>query len=369
MPYRGSIGVLDCGNIGLGDCLTALAVFRHLRLVESRLFSPECTLIVPDALGPLAAHLLGAADVKVRSRSDPRQPARGGQLILRAPKTLGELAASGLGRVIYLNWAEAHALAVSGPGAARGGPLKRLRFGLLELCQFKTIDWHATAPSYIGFRLLFPLFTRSSHTLTWHVVKMKASLPAIRASLRSYSLGLEAGGEGASPREPVGRVVIFPAAASFNAMPPELCRVLAQRFGDQVRFALHDKDPWLGQYQATLRNVVIVRTVEDTLGVLSRNYPVCVDGFVSHLVQLVKDEALILYTREPKERLTHPGAYPDILEAHPDCAPCSYTLRAQKTLCPADRPHCIAFDEMRDRLIAAIEAIVAAPARGPSSAV
>lgn len=357
--WYGPIGRVDLGNLGLGDCVTALAVLRHLRLVEPSVLSPECVIVLPDALRPLGAHLVESPGVKVVSRGESAGMAVAGrQLILRPPKTLRELVQWCAGRAIYLNWSEGHGLAVSHSGRARsGGLLRQVRFSILELCQFKTINWRTTAPAYIGFRLMFPLVARSSQTLTWHVLKIKSSLPPIRGSVAAYYHSWEERHPSDPLRGIAGKVVVFPGAASFNAMSPELCEALKERFGDRIAFALHQDDPWLSAYRTALREVIIVRTVEDTLGLLIRNHPVCVDGFVSHLVQLVKDDALIIYTREPRERLTHPGAYPRILEAHPDCSPCAYTLRARNELCPAGRPHCVAFDQMRDRLIAAIEAI------------
>ena len=88
--------------------------------------------------------------------------------------------------------------------------------------------------------------------------------------------------------------------------------------------------------------------MEESLVLMSTNYPILVDGFTSHLAQLLSDRATLVYASNFRERSLHPGACPRILQLHPNCAPCAYRQRAGSSGCLAGFSYCVAFNRISE---------------------
>lgn len=352
------IALIDLGGIGLGDCVACVLTLCHLRQEEAHQFADGCVVRVPPSLLGPARLLLESRGLRVRAAGSGDAVGTGLKVFPRAPRGLLELIRQLLGRAVYLNWDEGYRLAVAwDAGHAHAGILKRLRFAYLELTQFKTTAPRTSAPLYVGFRILFPLLARSRRTIAAHMIRVTRTLAAVRGEMARYCADLGR----TDPRLPAtsGKVVVFAGAASFNAIPIFVCEKLQKRFPGQVVFAFHETDLSAAEAVRVLQNVTMLRTVEDTLLLICRNYAVCVDSFVSHLVQTITDDALIIYTRELSARFTHPGARPALLEIYPECAPCPYKIRTRNALCPAGHPYCIAFDSLYPLLEAKISQALA----------
>ena len=148
------------------------------------------------------------------------------------------------------------------------------------------------------------------------------------------------------PQHYNGKIVLFPGAESFNAIPVDLCKAIEERFGSLVMFVLHKSDRAAQEAGEKLRNVFFVDNIDDTLLLIARNYPIAVDSFVSHLIQLITDEATIIFSREVRERFVHPGARPRTIEMTPECAPCEYVSMRKSAVCPIGRTTCVAFESL-----------------------
>jgi len=257
-------------------------------------------------------------------------------------------------RDVYLNWADSHTLAVTGSfEQTNTNTVRKLRHVLLEFAQFKTYSWKSEFPHFIGMRLLFPMLFDTGIPMTKHVMSIKKTFPEVRRRARQYCDRLSQN-QASEPGAVSGRVIVFPGAGSFNAIPPPACAQLNEALGGTLLFAVHESDPWMPGYRSALRNLIYLKSVDDTLKLIADNFSVCVDGFTSHLAQVLTDRCLLIYTREPRERLAHLGARPRFVEAHPSCSPCSYKLRSAHSTCPVGEEYCVAFDQFHGELVAEI---------------
>lgn len=100
------------------------------------------------------------------------------------------------------------------------------------------------------------------------------------------------------------------------------------------------------KYVAQGLEIGALESVDEILAsVLQAKVIVTADSFVSHVAQFLRDDFLLILSRDFRENVVHPGAYPRIVAKHPDCALCEYHSREFHEKCPAGSPHCIAFDE------------------------
>lgn len=344
-------GLIDFRGLGLGDCVAGLLVLAHLCDFDSDLDLNTCVVIVPRSLLGISEALLGRYGLEVRVDETSKSSAAGRRrLVLRPPKSLREAVQDVLGGDRYLNWAEFCEMEASWREQwETRSPVRKLRFRILQATQFEFASPKTSAPVYIGFRLLSPIIRQSKFTLTTHIFHSKRTFPKIRNNIKNYINSFAAAV--LHDRELTCRKLVFPGSESFGAMPISMCVKLQERFGSALAFVLHESDFALPEARKVLRQLSVVSSVEETLYLLTRNYAISVDSFVSHLIQLTNDEAIILFGRELKERFVHPGARPRVLEAYPECAPCVHRSKRKYSTCPAGRSECVAFETLYRMLI------------------
>ena len=68
------------------------------------------------------------------------------------------------------------------------------------------------------------------------------------------------------------------------------------------------------------------------------------DSFTSHIAQLLRDDFVIVLSRDFKENIIHPGCNARVLANHPPCAPCNYQERTDFKHCVAGYEFCAAFE-------------------------
>ncbi len=342
---------IDFTGLGLGDCVAGMLVLAHLCEFDLDLELPYCTVIVPKALVGVGSALFQTYGLKIRNCLEAGTSlASRRRLILRPPSSVKEITTEMTGSRTHLNWAEFCELESSWTELwSTWSAARKLRFRLLQAIQYGFASPKTGGPVYIGFRLLFPLIRQSKFTLTAHVFHSKRTFSSIRRNVNAY-ISANSGGT-CQTRGRNYRKLIFPGSESFGAMPISVCMKLQEKFGDSVAFVLHESDISLPHARRVLRQLIVVSTVEETLCLISNNSTISVDSFVSHLIQMTNDDAVILFGRELKERFVHPGAHPRILEAFPECAPCIHRSKRMHALCPANRSECIAFDSLYTMLI------------------
>ena len=346
----------DFRHIGFGDCISGLVVAAYIAVSERELLSMHPKVLVPEALREVAQAIMAGTVISVevdeRERIGSfRRVDEGRTLMPRAPRNARELLKSIWGRETFLNWAEGCQLEVAGAKLwSTWGIARRARFILLQMAQFRGGDPRYAAPIYVGFRLLFPVLAMSSRTLTQHVFWTRATFSELRAKIRKYASSVDLQSSTAT-QFCKGKVIVFPGAESFNALPIDLCKEVEARFGSAVVFVLHRCDRAAQEAQLKLRNVVFVENIWETLALISRNFPIAVDSLVSHLIQLTTDDATIIFSRELRERFVHPGARPRTIDLTPECAPCAYTSLRKSTVCPVGRTTCVAFEGLYSELV------------------
>jgi hypothetical protein len=57
----------------------------------------------------------------------------------------------------------------------------------------------------------------------------------------------------------------------------------------------------------------------------------------------MRDDFVLVLSRDLREGIVHPGANPTVIANHPACAPCNYQERYHFDRCVAGYPYCIAF--------------------------
>jgi ADP-heptose:LPS heptosyltransferase len=105
-------------------------------------------------------------------------------------------------------------------------------------------------------------------------------------------------------------------------------------------------DPWIEEYRAAGIEPRALDSVGDLYTTIATARRVLTtDSFASHVAQALRDDFVLVLTRDLGENVVHPGASPSLLVRHPACAPCGYLARTDSRSCLAGHANCLAFDD------------------------
>jgi ADP-heptose:LPS heptosyltransferase len=106
--------------------------------------------------------------------------------------------------------------------------------------------------------------------------------------------------------------------------------------------------PWFVEYENGGVTPTSLASINDTLRLIRySNRLLTTDSFTSHNAQLLRDDFVLVLSRDLKESILHPGANPRVVANHPACAPCNYQERQDFDRCVAGYRYCIAFENER----------------------
>ena len=336
---------IDFAHIGLGDNLMAWVGLHTLLCNDFAIIAPGCKLYVPNGLARLATHIFSPYGLQVVGVAPHTVvPHVSPVFSPLPPESATEWYKTYIGVDWRMNCFEALDAQKTIPRlhSANDGRT-RFRLGLSERLLYGRRGWQAATADYIGYRMWLPVAQKLGVLPLIFLSMMKRSLAALRAEVSRYVDQL-----GAAPDDALD-LAVFPAGKSFQAIPPTACKILQEKLPiDRTHFYIQSDDPWLMQYYAagiSPRNLGSIDALFQTIK--SARRVLTTDSFTSHVAQLLRDDFVLVLSRDFRENIVHPGANPMIVANHPPCAPCNYHPRAEAGECLAQRPTCAAFDSRR----------------------
>lgn len=341
---------IDLSWIGLGDNLMAWIGLYALASRKVPFMHENCIIYVPKSLYELATFVFDGLELniqgvephsKIKSRSPVFSP------LPPLEKNIAQWIKNFIGSDWRINCFEAIDLQKSIPRQGFTNTKRtRLRLNLSEIIIHRNWGWKNSSPGYIGYRLWLPIARKFNISPVVFLAMIKSDISPIRDRVQAW-VDKSAEPSGISDTASGDRTIaIFPAGKSFQAFPAEACKDLESEFkNEQANFYVHADDPWIRKMYASGINIIETPSIISLFKIIrSAKSVITTDSFTSHIAQLLRDDFVLVLTRDFKENILHPGANPIIVANHPKCAPCNYHPRMEDSKCVAKFSHCIAFD-------------------------
>jgi hypothetical protein len=333
---------VDLSRVGLGDNMMLWSGLYALLDSQRPVCAPDCVIYVPAELRTICAHLFSRFGIQVTAGQPPQQT--GPLFSPLPPENVVEACMTYLGTDWRMNWVEA--LDRQKTFARLGSNdtfKKRVRLRISERVLYKRADWREARPEYIGYRVWYPLARKLGVSPEQFMSDMKRSLAPMRQAMSEYVDNVQTNIRPAD----IPDTAIFPAGKSFQSMPPETCAAIKNAPHEgEIKFYIQNNDPWIGKFTAAGITPENLDTIDALFKVIkSTRHVVSTDSFSSHIAQFMRDDFVLVLSRDLRENIVHPGANPHIVANHPGCAPCNYHARTDLSTCLAGYSHCIAFDK------------------------
>lgn len=352
IPER-RLRTIDLSNVGLGDNLMIWAGLFTLLDMGVDVCAPACAIHVQPILAELAERLFGRFGLEVR-RGAPHEPV-GPIYSPLPPENWREWRDTYIGRDWRMNWVEALDRQKTFP--RDGADLtfaKRVRLRVSEYVLFRRDSWVQATPSYIGYRVWLPLAVHHKVYPLQFMTQMKRSLGAVRHIFGDYV-------DNATPeadREAFRHRAAFPAGKSFQTIPPNVLAQVNARLGaDTFACYVQNDSAWHSDFEKGGLEPQHIGDLMDTFRLVRyADSLLTTDSFTSHLAQFMRDDFVLVLSRDMRENIVHPGANPVIVAHHPACAPCNYQERYHFDTCVAGYKYCLAFNNAAfvDEIAAAV---------------
>lgn len=222
--------------------------------------------------------------------------------------------------------------------------------------------WQTATPSYIGFRVWWPIALKLGVYPVVFYSMVSRSLGNIREKLHDYideqiALDEKAG------KKPFRGNAAFPTGNSYQTIDPQTYQHIMSAVGEDVFSCFVQNDsPWQKDFLAAGIRTEHIPAIEDTLKIIrSAKHVVTCCSFTSHVAQFLRDDFILIMFKDFPENNVNPGANPKVLTYNPACAPCNYLPRGQFKTCPAGFSHCTALEntQFRDKIVKEIKAMIA----------
>ncbi|GAN97453.1 hypothetical protein Geu3261_0185_005 [Komagataeibacter europaeus NBRC 3261] len=336
---------IDFAHIGLGDNLMAWTGLHALLLNKVPVVDKNCILYVPTPLVGLAKFIFSQFNLRVEGVAPHTNIDAISPLFSPLPPhgpSMMEWYKTFVGIDWKMNCFEALDLQKTIPRLHfKNTPKTRLRLNLSEHLLHKNKGWQNAQAGYIGYRLWLPVARKLGFMPLPFLVMIKNALGPMREKVRAYVDSCIPPGTYTAPD-----MAIFPAGKSFQAFPPKICAKLKTQLAPQEpEFYIQANDPWMVGYRAAGIEPCNLKSIEELFWIIKSAHRVLTtDSFSSHVAQFLRDDFILVLTRDFRENIVHPAATPLIVSNHPTCAPCNYHSRDDSHQCLAGYTHCIAFD-------------------------
>ena len=332
--------MIDLSHVGLGDNILIWTGLFTLLNNDVPLCAPGCLLHVQPILAELASQLFARFGLVVQRGRPTKQISPTYSPL--PPSNRKEWWGAFIGRDWRMNWVEALDLQKSFP--RQGSDLSffaRVRLLISERLLYHRSSWTEATPSYVGYRVWLPLALKHGIYPIVFMSQLKRSLADMRRLVGGYV-------DEITPEMDRSRYAgnaAFPTGKSFQTIPPKVYAKINDNLGgDFFTCYVQNDSPWWPDYEV---NSVVAKSLDDlkdTLRILKySNNLLTTDSFTSHVAQLMRDDFVLVLSRDLREGIVHPGANPTVIANHPACAPCNYQERYHFDRCVAGYPYCIAF--------------------------
>lgn len=336
-----ALRMIDLSGVGLGDNLMIWAGLYTLLENRVPLCAPGCTIHVPPILADLCSRIFSPFGLIVQ-RGRPHKQVSPIYSPL-APTTLKEWWNTYLGRDWRMNWVEAVDRQKTFPRqGADNSWHARVRLHISERLLYRRRNWAEAAPSYIGFRVWQPIAAKYGIYPTTFLSQMKQSLDGIRRIISDYVDEITPEAD----RVRYSGNAAFPSGKSFQTIPPSVVKKINSNVGDgYFNIYVQNDSAWIGEFEKLDVKTKSLQNINETFRVIRyAKKVISTDSFTSHIAQFMRDDFVLVLSRDMQESVVHPGANPQILANHPACSPCNYQERDDFDHCVAGYEYCIAFN-------------------------
>lgn len=334
--------MIDLSHVGLGDNIMIWTGLFTLLSNGVPVCAPGCVMHVQPILADLASRLFAPFGITIQRGRPQRQLSP--IYTPLPPNGIKEWWHAYLGRDWRMNWVEALDEQKTFPRNGSDRSFKaRVRLAVSERLLYRRNSWAEATPSYIGYRVWLPVALKHGVYPLVFLSQIKRSLAEMRLILSDYVDDFTPVNE----RHKYERNAAFPTGKSFQTIAPAAYAEVDKQLGGDFFTCYIQKDsPWYPEYENGGVQPQSLSDIKDTFRIIkySKNL-LTTDSFTSHVAQLLRDDFVLVLSRDMKESILHPGATPRIVSNHPACAPCNYQERQDFRYCVAGYAHCIAFDD------------------------
>jgi glycosyltransferase involved in cell wall biosynthesis len=332
---------IDLSDVGLGDNIMIWTGLFTLLSNGTDVCAPECTLHVPGILVDLANELFARFGLKVvRGRPDQEVSPIYTPL---PPSNYTQWWSTYLGIDWRMNWVEALDLQKTFPrhGADRSFH-NRVRLHLSERILYRRHHWVQATPGYIGYRVWAPIALSHGIVPLRFFAQLKRSLADMRTIVAAYVDAMTPTGDRAN----YAGNAAFPAGKSFQTISPTAyAQVDAELGGDFFTCYVQNDSAWKDTFDENGIKIKNIPNMFETFRIIKYSGKLLTtDSFTSHIAQLLRDDFVIVLSRDFKENIIHPGCNARVLANHPPGAPCNYQERTDFKHCVAGYEFCAAFE-------------------------
>lgn len=333
--------MIDLSHVGLGDNLMIWTGLFTLLDNGVPLCAPGCVIHVQPILAELASRFFARFGLVVqRGRPETQLSPIYSPL---PPASSKEWWGAYIGRDWRMNWVEALDQQKTFP--RNGADLSfaaRMRLSISERLLYRRNGWAEATPGYIGYRVWLPLALNHGIYPIVFLSQLKRSLATMRQVVSEYVDEITP----ASDRDRYAGNAAFPSGKSFQTIPPQTFNDIDQALGGGFFTCYVQSDsPWRHDYECAAIVTESLSDIRDTFRIIKYSKSLLTtDSFTSHLAQLLRDDFVLVLSRDMQESILHPGANPKIMANHPACAPCNYQERYHFDRCVAGYKYCIAFE-------------------------
>ena len=350
--------MIDLSRVGLGDNLMIWTGLFALLENGVPICAPGCVLQVQPILGDLATRLFARFGLLIQLGHPVKQLSP--IYTPLPPGNIREWWSTYVGRDWRMNWVEALDQQKTFPREGQDLSFSaRMRLALSERFIYRRHGWAQATPGYVGYRVWLPLARAHGVFPLIFLSQLKRSLEPIRRIVADYVDDITP----IADRAVYAGNVAFPTGKSFQTIPPEVFRYVDDALGgDYFACCVQNDSPWRHDYEAARITTRSFTDVRDTFRVVRyAKSLLTTDSFTSHLAQLLRDDFVLVLSRDMQESIVHPGAHPRIVANHPTCAPCNYQERYHHDRCVAGYRYCLAFenDLFAETIAAAVRGLAA----------
>jgi glycosyltransferase involved in cell wall biosynthesis len=348
------IKMIDLSNVGLGDNLMIWSGLYALLDNNIPILAENCLLHTQPLLLKLCDSIFSKYGIEVKAGKPNNQISPLFDPL--PPRGLKQIFQTFLGNDWRMNWVDATDLQKSFPRPhVNNKGLKTLINILSEWFIYKRTTWKSASPSFIGLRIWYPVALKYGIKPFNFLSMIKRSIVGLRLEINRFieSNTLESDSDNYRVNS------IFPVGKSFQTIPPVVCKRVCDTFQSlDFKIFIQNDTPWYDDYLKNGANPISIQDFMDTLRIVKYSkILITTDSFTSHLAQLMRDDFILILSRDFRENIIHPGANPKVFSNHPECAPCNYVERYHSERCVAGYNYCTAFQSTYfiDSIIRGIE--------------